>query len=57
MPRKQETIVVSEDDVRETIANSDLSRFIELLAELIAEERIREITESKNREAGGPSEQ
>jgi len=52
MPKKQNITVLLGDDVKERIANADLSGFIDLLAELIAKERIKEITESGNREEG-----
>jgi len=49
MTKKENITVILGDDVKERIANADFSRFIELLAELIAKERIKEITESEDR--------
>ena len=56
MKNNKDVTVILEDDAKERIANAELSAFIDLLAELIAKESIRKITESKNGEvAGGPT--
>jgi len=47
MSKKREVFVVLGDDVKERIAKANLSGFIDLLAELIAKERIKEINTIK----------
>ena len=43
---KQVTIILS-DEIKNRIATVELTGFIELVAELLAKERIKEITESR----------
>lgn len=54
MTKKQEITVVLGDDVKERMANADLSGFIDLLADLIAVERIKEMNMTEDRKPVDP---
>ncbi len=47
MTNRAETKIVPSKELKDRIATADLSGFIDLLAELIAEERIKENIESE----------
>ena len=48
MARRQEVFIDLSDELKEQIAAADLGGLIELLADLLAEERIRELSETES---------